>query len=138
MIRSFTGAYKHGRSTVKEGLIGKIKKFAQSEAVIIGFEERMHNANEAKTDALGHTERSSHKENLIGRGDLGSIVVRLLSNPAVTFSIGSGFNDAERQHIWDNKESYLKKIVTFKYFDIGGYDAPRFPIYIGIRDKADM
>jgi len=72
MLRSLSGPYKNGRSTLKEGFLLKLKRFVDSEAVIVGFQERMHNANEAKINELGHTERSTHKENMVGRGDLGA------------------------------------------------------------------
>jgi DNA ligase-1 len=137
MLRNGMGVYKQGRSTMKEGILLKLKRFKQEEAVIIGFQERMHNANEAKTNALGETERSTHKENLVGRNDLGAILVRDL-NTSVEFSIGSGFNDEERKKIWDNKDSYLGQIVTYKFFAYGEYDAPRFPVFKGFRDQSDM
>ena len=146
MIRSLDGKYKYGRSTLKEGILLKLKRFNQDEAVVVGFEERMHNANEAKKDALGRTERSTHKENLIGRGDLGAVRVLFqkpgmdpdMTGSAVEFTIGSGFTDAERAEIWNNKDKYLGKIVTFKHFTIGNYDAPRFPTFVGFRDPNDM
>ena len=75
MVRSPNGPYKEGRATFKEGYLTKIKPFEDAEATVIGWEERMHNANEAKTNALGRTERSSHKENLVPMGTLGALVV---------------------------------------------------------------
>jgi DNA ligase-1 len=74
MVRSWDGPYKNGRATFKEGFLTKLKPFEDAEATVIGFEEQMHNANEAKTDALGRTERSSHKENLIPKGTLGALI----------------------------------------------------------------
>lgn len=138
MIRSPEGRYKHGRSTLKEGILLKLKQFQQEEAYVLGFEERMHNANEATRDALGRIERSSHKENMIGRGDLGALLVRCPKS-LMEFSIGSGFSDAERREIWDNREKYLGQVVTYKFMAHGGFDkAPRFPTFKGFRPKEDM
>ena len=140
MVRSLGGPYKQGRSTEKEGYLLKIKRFEDAEAEVTGFEERMHNGNSATTNALGRTERSSHKENLIGRGDLGALTVKGLQAPykGVEFNIGSGFDDEERMRIWQNKSEYVGKIVKFRYFPLGSKDRPRFPTFEGIRDERDM
>jgi len=135
MVRSPAGLYKQGRSTAKEGILGKLKRFQDAEYKIVGFEERMHNANPATKNALGETERSTHQENLVPRGDLGSIVVEL--SPGVTFNCGSGFNDAQRREMWDNRLDYLGKYAKIKSFAIGVKDLPRFPIFQGIRFEED-
>ena len=76
MLRSLAGPYKQGRSTANEGWLLKVKQFADSEAEVIGYEELMHNANEATTDELGNTKRSSHKANKQLTGKLGALQVR--------------------------------------------------------------
>src|SRR5438105_1099165 len=47
IIRSPTAAYKHGRSSSKEGILLKVKRFKDSEAEIIGFTEELANQNVA-------------------------------------------------------------------------------------------
>lgn len=135
MVRSPAGSYKQGRSTLRDGILGKLKHFTDHEYEVIGFQERMHNANEAKTNALGHTERSMHKENMIGRGDLGALVLRYDGG---TFTCGTGFDDKQRAEIWANKDSYLGKLAKVKQFAYGVKDAPRFPVWLGFRDPIDM
>lgn len=130
MLRSLGGKYKQGRSTVKEGYLLKLKRFSDSEAEVIGFEEKMHNANEATVGELGQTKRSSHKENMVPMDTLGSLVVRDIYS-GVEFNIGTGFDDKLRKEIWDNKEDWLTKIVKYKHFEIGKVDKPRFPVYLG-------
>lgn len=137
MLRSRNGPYKFGRSTVKEGYLLKIKDFEDSEAEIIGFEEQLHNANEAKKDALGHTERSTHKENMIGKNTLGSLKVRDLKTK-LEFSVGSGLSDDDREKIWNNQYSYLGRIISYKFQPHGQKDLPRFPVFKGFRDPGDM
>jgi DNA ligase-1 len=132
MIRDPRGPYKFGRSSTREGYLLKLKRFEDSEAEIIGVEELMHNANEAKTNALGHTERSSHKANLVGMGVMGALNVRDLKT-GVEFSIGTGFDAKDRAAKWK-----LGTIVKYKFFAGGSKDRPRFPVYVGIRDKRDM
>lgn len=132
MLRDPDSPYKLGRSTRKEGILLKLKRFVEDEAEIVDFQERMHNANEATINALGHTERSTHKENKIGRNDLGAILVRDKSGNI--FPIGSGFNDTQRRDIWANRDAYKGRMVTFSHMEYGGYNLPRFPVFKGFRE----
>jgi DNA ligase 1 len=137
MVRDPRSPYKCGRSTVKEGYLLKIKRFEDAEAIILGFEEKMHNNNEKKTDELGHSKRSSHKENLAPADTLGALIVRDIKTD-VEFSIGSGFDDVLKKEIWYNRDRYLNKIVTYKYQPSGMKDKPRFPAFKGFRDERDL
>jgi DNA ligase-1 len=137
MVRSLQSPYKCGRSTVKEGYLLKIKRFRDSEAEIVGFEERLHNENEAKTDELGHTKRSSHKANLVPANMLGAFLVRDLTT-GVEFAIGTGYDDEFRKKVWENPYRFIRKIVKYKYQEVGQKNLPRFPVFIGFRDPADM
>ena len=137
MLRSLQGIYKFGRATKKEGALLKLKRFADSEATILGLIEQMHNTNESTINALGLKERSSHKANLVGKDTLGALSVRDVTT-GVEFEIGTGFDDAERAKIWAHKDAYIGKLVKYKYFPSGSKDKPRFPVYQGIRDPRDM
>ena len=136
ILRSPDAPYKNGRSTVKEGFLLKLKRFVDDEAVVIGFEERMHNGNEAVVSELGRTKRSSHQAGKSGRGDLGALVVRGCGGSE--FNIGTGFNDAERAAIWDDRDRYLGRIAKFKHFPVGAKEAPRHPVFLGWRDRIDL
>ena len=135
ICRSPSGIYKYGRSTPKEQLSIKLKFFTDSEFKVVGFEERMHNTNEAKTNELGYTERSSCKENLIPMNTLGSLVLKYGDSE---FRCGTGFSDAQRKEIWENKESYLGKLASIRYMSVGQIMLPRIPSFHGFRDKDDM
>lgn len=138
MTRCPEGRYKYGRSTPREQFLVKHKRFTDGEAVVIGFEERMHNANEATIDERGYTKRSSHQDNLVPMGTLGALIVRDVET-GIQFNIGTGFADAERQYIWDNKHLYLGSIAVYKHFEqVGVKDAPRFPVFKGFRHPNDM
>ena len=132
MIRSLLGQYKFGRSTTREGILLKMKRFVDEEATVIGFEERLHNANIADTDARGYTVRSQHQENMITMNTLGALIV--CSDKWGVFSVGSGFDDLQRKEIWDNQASYLEKTITFKYQVHGVKDKPRAPIFRSFRE----
>ena len=136
MVRSVDGIYKNGRSTAKDGILGKVKRFSDAEYRIVGFVERMHNANEATRNELGYIERSSHKDNLVGRGDLGALVLETADGQQ--FNCGTGFDDALRAEIWANKDAYLGRMAKVKSFLIGVKDLPRFPVFLGFRDEGDL
>lgn len=135
ILRCPNAPYKQGRSTVREGYLLKVKTFLDDEAVVVGFEERMANLNEATVSETGRTKRSSHKANKVGRSDLGALIVEWRD---VVFNIGTGFTDAERAELWAKRDELCGRVVKFKYFPVGGYEAPRHPVFAGFRDRRDM
>lgn len=135
MIRDPMTKYKYGRSTKNSQELLKWKPFVDDEFVVIGFTERMHNANEAKRNALGNLERSSAKEGLVPTGMLGSLVLQWQTD---TFECGTGFTDEQRKEIWNNQDSYLGKLAKIRYQEIGAKDKPRFPSFQGFRCPDDL
>jgi DNA ligase-1 len=135
MLRDPEGHYKHGRSTARENLLLKVKRFADGEAEVLEVIEEMHNGNEAETNELGRTKRSSHKENKTGKGRMGALRVRDLSS-GVEFNIGTGFDDADKEWFWLKGRPGL--LVKYKSLLIGVKDKPRHPVYLGLRDARDM
>ena len=129
MLRAPDAPYKYGRSTLKEQILLKVKPFDFDEAEVIGFEERMHNANEATIDNLGHTERSSHQANLLPMNTLGSLIVT--AHPWGEFRVGTGFDDETRSRIWNDQAFYLGSRIRFRYQTIGMKDKPRIPSFKG-------
>lgn len=134
MLRHPDGPYKCGRSTTREGWLLKLKRFADSEAVILGWEEKLHNANPAKINELGHQERSSHKEGMVPTGVLGALHCRDVHS-GVEFSIGSGFSDDDRANLWLARDHLMGRVVKYKYQPAGVLDKPRFPIFLGFRPE---
>lgn len=137
MLRKVNGLYKQGRSTLKQFYLIKVKRFADDEAEIIGFEEKLINDNEAFTDITGYTKRSKEKAGMIKAGTLGALVVKDLKT-GLEFTVGSGLNDSQRKEIWENQETYIGMIITYKHFKFGAKDKPRFPIFKGFRHQDDM
>ncbi len=139
MLRKSRGPmskYKYGRATAKSCTLLKVKRFQDSEARITGFEELHSNQNEATTDALGHTVRSNHQANMRPMGTLGALVC--VTVEGIEFKIGSGFDAATRQTLWNSRFDLLDAWVKYKHFPVGVLDAPRFPIFLGIRDAVDL
>lgn len=135
MLRSPNGYYKHGRATARENSLLKVKRFSDGEAEVLEVIEEMHNGNEATTNELGRTKRSSHQANKSGKGRMGALRVRDLTSN-VEFNIGTGFTDDDKKWWWD--DSKLGLIVKYKSLLIGVKDKPRHPVYLGLRDARDM
>lgn len=132
MIRTPNGKYKCGRSTEKEQILLKLKRFLDAEAVVVGFEEKLQNTNDQDKNNFGLSKRSSKKGGLIPSNTLGCLLVQDVTT-GVKFGIGSGFTDSLRDIIWKNREKYLGTTVTYKYQMVGVKNAPRFPVFLGFR-----
>lgn len=139
ILRKPTSPYKKGRSTLNEGFMLKLKRFEDSEAEVLEVVEAMENCNVAITNALGHTERSSHKENLKPKGTMGALRVRDIHH-GWEFNIGTGFDEDEAAiwWRWHLEGRACGKLVKYQYFAVGMKDLPRFPSYKGLRAKEDM
>jgi DNA ligase-1 len=140
MIRAGEGRYKCGRSTTREGILVKLKRFNDSEALVIGFQEGLHNTNEQEKDEFGLAKRSSKKAGMVGADTLGKFNVRFLENEEIEFEIGTGqgLTHELRKQIWENQDEYLGKIIKFKYQQLSPYGVPLIPIFLGFRDPRDM
>lgn len=137
MIRSPEGVYKCGRSTLREGILIKLKRFSDSEAVIISFIERLKNTNEQERNELGYAKRSSKKDGMVGADTLGAFVVRD-TRSGIEFQIGSGLDDSLRDTIWKAGDSYIGKIIKYKSLEIGVKEKPRHPVFLGFRHEDDL
>lgn len=129
--------YKFGRSTVNEGSLLKVKRFEDSEAEIIGFEEEMFNGNEAQTNELGRTKRSSAQAGKSGKDTLGAFQVRDKVS-GIEFSVGTGLTAADRADFWARRAQLLGALIKYKFFPVGVKVAPRHPVYLGFRDRRDL
>ena len=136
-MRRLSSPYKFGRSTLKEGYLLKVKKWEDSEARIVGYENLQTNLNEAVIDERGYTKRSSAKEGKVDTESLGALFVKDLQT-GVEFKVGSGFTQDERERMWADQDNLIGKIITYKYFPVGVKDKPRFPIFKGFRSLEDM
>lgn len=145
MVRSEEGHYKFGRSTTREGILLKVKRFFDDEAEIMAAYEFKHNANVLVSqelesagfgDAAEIKKRSSHQENMIGMDKLGGWRVKWKDQ--VEFDLGVGFNDQQRNDYWQHPVRYVGYKVKFKYQSIGPNGKPRFPVFLGFRQSADL
>lgn len=142
MIRDPEGPYKHGRSSTKQGLLMKLKRFDDEEATIIGVEEMMHNANEAEKNELGRTKRSAAKAGLEPMGTLGKFVCVFDDGTEFRCGGGPGLTRALRQEMWDSQSTIIGERATIRFQpDPGGRQkgqAPRIPQFHGLRHQLDQ
>lgn len=136
MLTDPNAKYKFGRATTKSGELLKVKRFVDSEAIVIGVEEEMFNGNEAQTNELGRTKRSTAKAGLTGKGTMGALIVRDVKTK-VEFNIGTGFTAEDRKWWWNEMQGLpspaLCRTIKYKYFPVGIKDKPRHPVYLGLR-----
>ena len=139
ILRSPDGAYKHGRSTVREGGLLKLKRFQDSEARVLEVIEEQFNGNEAQKDNLGRTKRSSAKAGKVGKGRAGALRVKDLRT-GIVFEVGTGMTDVDKEEWWAwwTRGARERRIVKYKFFAVGMQERPRHPVYITWRHPADM
>jgi DNA ligase 1 len=139
MTRSPGGPYKTGRSTANEQYLLKVKRFKDSEAIVLECRPQFHNDNEAVKDALGHTKRSTAKDGMVELDTLGRFLVRdLKTKMEFELGTGQGLTVEVRKEIWTHRKATVGRIVKYKYQEIGSQGLPRFPIWLGFRDPDDM
>ena len=138
IIRSPEGLTKFGRATVKEGAYMRRKPSSDKECLVLSLVEALENLNEAKVNALGHTERSSHKENKVGKGMVGMLVCKDLKTGNVIDVGGGKMTHDMRTFYWNNPEELVGKYIKYRSLDTGVKDAPRHARFIAIRAESDM
>lgn len=136
MLRGLNCKYKHGRSTIKEGGLLKLKRFEDAEATVVKVLPLMENRNAAEVGELGQTKRSKKKAGLRATRQLGSLVVE--DKDGRQFNIGSGFTQQARITYWKNRHSLVGLVVKYKFQPTGTKDLPRFPVFLGFRSKIDL
>lgn len=139
MLRGPNSPYKHGRSTLREGYLMKLKRFTDGEAVVIRLEEGHVNTNELQRDELGRAKRSTHQENLVPSGMVGTIIAMDPTWGELRISPGT-MPHVMREAYWnfrgvrDKTRSLEGKTIHWRSFGYGVKDKPRFPRFYGIRE----
>lgn len=143
MFRSPNGLYKFGRSTAKCNTLLKWKPLIEFDAIVTGYYEKMHNGNEAYIDELGHTARTSHKENKTGRGTLGGLNARAVNEagepvgPEFSVGIFKGLKALDLWDLWAERETLPGRLFKCVKLGIGEKDRPRHPRWTGWRANID-
>lgn len=149
IIRDPQGKHKQGRSTAREGGLLRIKRFVESEALVQNIIQGESNQNEAQINELGLQFRSSHQDNMVPNGLVGSLFCRALQTvkdgqrvvieegQQITVSPGN-MDHTLRKFYFENQSELVGKVIKFKFFPKGVKDKPRFPTFVTIRAAEDM
>lgn len=134
MLRSATGLYKFGRSTLDEGILLKVKRWRTSEAIIESVASWQQNTNVSERDHLGYLKKSHRKAGKKKESKLGSFLVRDVDTGKL-FSVGSGLNNAQRAELWRRRAELTGRRIVYKFLPYNTKDAPRCPIFVGFREE---
>lgn len=127
------GKVKHGRSTVREGGLWRIKRFSDAEAVVKAIKEGQTNLNETTVNELGKTERSTHTENMVPNGQVGTLIC--VTPEGLEINVSPGEMDVDTRKLYfSNPSMIVGKTITYKHFPKGRKDLPRFPTFKCIRE----
>ena len=151
IIRNPRAMYKEGRATKKNQELWRVKPWADAEILVTGITEGEENQNEAKTNTLGRTERSSAQSGMVPNGRVGSIQGKMLADfydsvtgtllfrKGLPITVSKGeMTHEESAKYFNNPDTIVGHIVKFKHMPFGVKDLPRFPTYISHRAKEDM
>lgn len=146
-LRDPKGMYKHGRSTLAQQWLIKVKRFEDFEAEVLEVHELMHNDNVATTNELGRTKRSGAKSGKRPGGTFGGATCR--TKDGVVFRVGGGNElTAElRQVLWECRDGLTGKWLKLQKLPHGEKDKPRHPqfradtfklLVLGLRNEIDL
>ncbi len=138
ILRDPNGKYKQGRSTPTEGGLLRIKRFTDGEAVVDSVEEGQTNNNEATINPTGHTERSTHQENMVPNGMVGRLNCTDCKTGLPIIVAPGRMPHADRIAYLQFPERILKETIKYKHFNKGVKDKPRFPTFQCIKAKSDI
>lgn len=138
MLRGTYNVYKCGRATAAENSLWKLKQFTDGELYVTEVLEGQENLNPATTDALGGTTRSTHKENMVPNGKVGTIIGHdMKTGQRIECSPGKMTHDV-RSYMWRHQDDIIGKIVHYKAFGYGTLNVARFATFQGFRDLENM
>lgn len=136
MVRSYKGAYKNGRATLKEGTLMKYKPWHDEEGILYDVEEEMKNLNEERTVTGA---RSTKKAGKVGSGRAGALLFEF--EDGTRSSVG-GLTNAQKDEFWalHLKHDMVGRSITVRYQLVHGGRAkgqkPRHPQFKGFSDHA--
>lgn len=134
--RDGEGLYKFGRSGKVKPSIQKLKKFADDEFKVVGYEQLESNQNEAKTNELGRTARSTSKEGKVPVEALGALVLALPDGRS--FNAGSGFTEKQRKELWQERDTLQGRLAKIKFFGYSPDGIPLLPTFLDFRSALDL
>lgn len=138
IFRDPNALHKSGRATERGNDFWRFKPVSDKDAVVLSIEEADQNTNEAKTNSLGRTERSTSKAGLIGKGMIGTLICRDVETGA-TIRVGAGcMNHTQRVDWFINQNEIVGHPIKYRSLDTGVLNAPRQARFITRRPLSDL
>jgi DNA ligase 1 len=151
------GVWRAAKQPAKSGRPDKHQQYMRSkpwqddEMLCTGVTQGEKNNNEAKTNLLGHTERSSAKAGKVPNGEVGSIqgiLLKDITHPVsgkvllpkglpITISTGE-MTVKEAKYYWEHQDEIVNHIVKFRHFVHDVHEKPRMAQYLSHRLPQDM
>lgn len=141
IIRNPSLPYRPGESSALGELL-RLKRYIHEEAIVLEVFVAKKNNNEAKINALGLQERSSHKANLTDKEEVIGFVCEtikdihdpwsgrlLFPKGTVTKVSGTTIKLVDRLRLYHIRDQLIGKLIRFKSFPKGTKDQPRFPTF---------
>ena len=146
IVRDPYAPHKNGRSTANQQGYLRLKPTGDTEANVVSIIEGETNNNPATINELGHTERSTHKANMVPNGMVGALMVkgiRIMNGKPepveCEFKISAGcMSHKDRLHYFQNPDQLIGQTVKYKFFDHGAKDELRMARFHSIRAKSDI
>lgn len=139
MLRCPDGRYKHGRSSIKEGLVLKFKDFHTIDGVIVDVIQRrkLKEGIERTTTPTGHMERVHTKDSYELDDMVGAFKVEFEDGTVSEVNYGRGFNHEDRQRHWHERQSLIGKAVEVKHLPHGAKEGIRIGSLVRFRPDKD-
>lgn len=140
MLRGIDSLYKYGTSTHKEQYLMKMKRWEDSEFVITDMTPLYRNKNEAYTNEVGNTQRSTSQSGLVPTELVGTLTGNDL-HTGQEVNVGSGMTALQRKEFYRMyTEGKLQGLIaTYKHFGVTGVkEGRRFGIFKSLRHPDDI
>ena len=151
IIRDPNEPYKYSRCGKTHMGCWRVKRMIEEEIIVEKIVEGSQNNNEAVTNELGRSERSTHAENMTPNAMVGAMVGTLVKDvydpvtgdlllaKGLEIKVSAGkMTEDERKFYFANPSKLIGQQVKFKMFPKGVKDKPRFPVFVAIRPKEDV
>jgi len=128
VLRDPRGIYKHGRSTLNQGLMFKFKKWITADVRIVGFKQGQRMREEVADgprdrDIFGHLETSNRKDDYEEVDELGSVEVELQNGIRCFVRCAKEFDGPKIT--WENREQFMNRWCEIRYQAAGVKIKPR-------------
>lgn len=140
MVRHPDGEYKHGRATLKQAMIFKMKPFETHDVLVVDVIQRrkLKEGIERKRDVRGYMERVHAKDAYDLDDNVGTIRVRFKNGTESEVNFGKGWSlERRRTEVWQpfkaKKSNIVGKVVEIKHMTVGAKDGVRIGTLVRFR-----